>query len=58
MKSIENAGEDMEGVQMAGHDTERLEILPNPLEIIYQHLKFFTKKTFEYYYLIYLDEHN
>ena len=46
MKSIENAGEDMEGVQMAGHDTERLEILPNPLEVIYQHLKFFTKKTF------------
>ena len=31
----------MEGVQMAGDETERLEILPNPFKVIYLHLKSF-----------------
>ena len=31
----------MDGVQMAGDETERLEILPNPFKVIYLHLKFF-----------------
>ena len=37
----------MAGVQMAGCDTERLEIPPNPFKVIYLHLKFFhEQKTF------------
>ena len=45
----------MEGVQMAGDETERLEILPNPFKVI---LTTFEKFSLLCYFLIDLGEHN